>query len=94
MLIARSGGLESALTDFAEAIRLQPENALFWYYQGDTFYDAKQFDEAIASLTNSIRLDSKDADVFSLRGRAYRAEQEYASARRLRGSDSLTTGAC
>jgi cytochrome c-type biogenesis protein CcmH/NrfG len=54
----------------SEAIRLDPKNALAFYYRGRAYVNKGDDDRAIADYSEAIRLDPKNARVLCYRGRA------------------------
>ena len=63
-----------AITDFDEAIRLNPKDPLFFESRGGTWSLKGEYDKAIADFTEFIRLDPRSADAYMDRGRAWAAK--------------------
>jgi tetratricopeptide (TPR) repeat protein len=70
------GDLDRAISDYTEAIRLDPNNARGYYNRGD-IYRERNLDRAIADLTAAIRLDPKYVSAYVARGWAYVFKDEY-----------------
>ena len=68
---------DHAITDYTEAIRLDPKNAVDFSSRGNAYYARRDYDHAIADYDQAIRLDPKNAVVFSSRGNAYYAKGDY-----------------
>jgi tetratricopeptide (TPR) repeat protein len=52
--------LEEAITDFSEAIRLQPANGHFFYRRAESYAEKEDYQAAIADYTQVIELDFHD----------------------------------
>ncbi|MBN2021958.1 MAG: trypsin-like peptidase domain-containing protein, partial [Pirellulales bacterium] len=68
---------DRAIADYTEAIRLDPKNALAYFFRGFAYRHKHEYDSAIADFTEAIRLDPKDADAYVWRGFAYLRKYEY-----------------
>ena len=68
------GDLDRAIADCNEAIRLDPECAIAFYYRGLAHRAKGDLDHAISDYNEAIRLNPKDAAAYAGRGRAYRAK--------------------
>jgi tetratricopeptide (TPR) repeat protein len=72
-----NGNLERAIADYDDAIRLDPNDPLF-YYTRAVAYDAKgDRDHAIADYTEAIRLNPKYAGAYANRSNAYQAKGDF-----------------
>ena len=47
------------------------------YEEGLRFYEAREFDKAIVSLSTAIHLNPQDPSAYLLRGKSYRSVYEY-----------------
>jgi tetratricopeptide (TPR) repeat protein len=65
---------DNAISDFTEAIRLDPNLAIAYYKRGWVYGKMKNFDKAISDCNEAIRLDPNYAPAYNIRGVAY-AEQ-------------------
>src|SRR3954447_21019723 len=74
---AKRGGLENAIADFDEAIRLNPQSARPYNDRGFTYARQGNFDRAIADYSEAIRLDPRYVLALRNRGFAYYVEREY-----------------
>ena len=86
---------ENAISDFSNAIRLDPNYTAAYNERGIAYYDQGEFDKAISDYNEEIRLDPNDADAYNNRGIAYRnqgkfdkANDDLATAKRLRAGHS------
>ena len=50
---------DQAIADYSEAIRLDPEYAMAYYYRGVAYGDKGDYDAAVADCTEAVRLDPK-----------------------------------
>ena len=66
-----------AVSDFNEAIRLNPENSHVYYNRGNAYSSKGQYDEAIADYNEAIRLDPENNQVYNNRGNAYLAKGDF-----------------
>jgi tetratricopeptide (TPR) repeat protein len=67
---SNNGDYDRAIATVSEAIRLDPKNALAFYYRGRAYVNKGDDDRAIADYSEAIRLDPKNARVLCYRGRA------------------------
>ena len=63
-----------------QAIRLQPDEAVFHYFRGNFNWKLAEYDQAIADLTEAIRLDPKNAEYVFARGQAYKIDFQFEKA--------------
>jgi tetratricopeptide (TPR) repeat protein len=73
----RDEDYHKAISDFTEALRLDPKSGETYSLRGDAYYDMKKYDKAIEDYTQAIDLDCKSADVFNSRSVAYYDKKEY-----------------
>jgi tetratricopeptide (TPR) repeat protein len=59
---------DKAIKYYDEAIRLDPQNALYYYSRGTAWLRAKGYDKAIRDFDEAIRLDSNNVLFFNRRG--------------------------
>ncbi|MGB3533993.1 MAG: tetratricopeptide repeat protein [Microcoleaceae cyanobacterium] len=52
--------LEAAKTDFEQTIKLQPQNAEYWYNQGNILYHLRQDEAVINSYNKALELKPND----------------------------------
>jgi tetratricopeptide (TPR) repeat protein len=74
------GDFDKAISEYTEAIRLDPDSARAFALRADVYYDQKEYDEAIADYTRAINLGAKNAEAFNSRGAAYSNHKEYGKA--------------
>ena len=68
---------DKAITDFSEAIKLNPTNGSAFVYRGSAFFMLGKFDGAIDDYNQAIRINKNDCDAaFNLAG-VYRAKGEF-----------------
>ncbi len=65
-----------ALRDYSEAIRLRPDQPLFYNNRGVTYYETGKPDLAIPDFDQAIRLNPKYAEAYNNRGNAYKAMKQ------------------
>jgi len=61
-------GLDRAIADFDQAIRLVPKNTDVYTVRGMAWEAKGDFDRAIADFDQAIRLDPKNTDAYTVRG--------------------------
>ena len=95
----RDGDSVGALKLFDEAIRLNPEDALAYYFRGIAYGRLGQFERAIQDFDSAIRLNPQDAVNYYSRGFAHEllgnsieAERDYATAKELGYEAPLRAG--
>jgi tetratricopeptide (TPR) repeat protein len=74
------GELDRAISEFNEAIRLDPASASAYCCRALAWYDKKDLDRAIADSNEAIRLDPKHTWAYNNRGNAWAAKREFAKA--------------
>jgi tetratricopeptide (TPR) repeat protein len=62
---------DKAISDFTEAIRLDPNYALAYFNRGKAYIHQGSFDKAVSDFTQAIRLDPNYALAYFNRGKAY-----------------------
>ena len=65
------GDLDRAITDYSEAIRLNPTNAQAFFGRGVAYAKKGDLDRAIINYTEVIRLEPRNALAFANRGNDY-----------------------
>jgi tetratricopeptide (TPR) repeat protein len=71
---------DRAITEFTEAIRLNPNNAGAYGWRGAAYYRKSDWDRAIADHTEAIRLEPTASRYYD-RGLAYYEKRDYRQAR-------------
>ena len=69
--LATTGDYDQALTDFDQALRLDPRLVEALCGRGLVWYHKKEYDRAIAEYDEAIRLDPKKAAIYYARGLAW-----------------------
>jgi tetratricopeptide (TPR) repeat protein len=67
----KKGDLKSAITNFSEAIRLDPKLVTAYNNRGLVYYEKHELDKAIADFNEAIRLDPKLTSAYGHRADAY-----------------------
>ena len=80
------GQYEAALHDLEQSISREPRNPLAYQAQAYVYWETKEMDKVIISMTNAIRLGLRTGRDFYMRGVAYAAVGEYH-----KGIEDLTT---
>src|SRR5207244_3275786 len=70
-------GYDSAIKDFDEAIRLDPEFAFSYYCRGWAWTEKKNYDQAIRDYSEGIRLDPNDACNYFGRGIVWEKRRDF-----------------
>jgi tetratricopeptide (TPR) repeat protein len=73
---------DSAIQDYTEAIRLDPNYAPAFLNRADAWRAKKEYDIAITDYTEAIRLNPKDAGAYHNRGASWFATKNYENATR------------
>ncbi|MDR3146958.1 MAG: tetratricopeptide repeat protein [Treponema sp.] len=75
--LASQGEYDSAIADFTEALRLNPNLAAAYSNRGSAYWYKEDYDRAITDYTQAIRLDPNYAKAYNMRGSAYRDKGDY-----------------
>lgn len=68
---------DEALTDYSEAIRLDPQNPSRWHHRGNFYYNVKEdYPRAVADYSEAIRLKPEEVLFYGNRGNAYARNKE------------------
>ena len=68
---------DSAITEFTEAVRLDPKHTEAYYGRGVAYEGKCNYDKAIADYDEAVRLDPNKATAFCNRGRVYGEKREW-----------------
>jgi len=68
---------DTAILEFTEAIRVDPNYAEAYFRRGDTYDERGDYDRAIADYTQAIRLDPNYAKAYYYRGLTYNNKNDY-----------------
>jgi uncharacterized protein (TIGR02145 family) len=68
---------DKAISEFNEAIRLDPKFFKAYTMRGFAYYFKKDYDKAISDCSEAIRLDPKFETAYNIRGDAYYEKKEY-----------------
>jgi tetratricopeptide (TPR) repeat protein len=68
---------DKAITNFTEAIRLDPEKKETYSIRGWAYYWKKEYDQAITDFSELIRLDPNQADTYYSRGESYFLKEDF-----------------
>lgn len=68
---ANQGDIDRAISDFNEAIRLSPQDAVSYYNRGNAYRDQDDPARAIADYSEAIRLNPQYANAYYNRGLAH-----------------------
>jgi tetratricopeptide (TPR) repeat protein len=60
--------VEGALSDYREAIKLDPANATVFANRGHIYRDAGDYDKALADFDQALALDQRQPDALASRG--------------------------
>ena len=71
---------DTAITDYTNAIELDPEYAEAYNHRGIAYLNNGNFDDAIADYTEAIRLDQEFAEAYKDRATAYLGNSEFDTA--------------
>jgi len=76
----QAGDYVGAIADLDQAIRLDPNNAVFYSNRGNAYSNQEDYQRAIADFDQAIRLNPYVAVFYSNRGNAYSKQGEYQQA--------------
>jgi tetratricopeptide (TPR) repeat protein len=83
---------DKAISDYSEAIRVNPNYANAYCGRGIAYYEVKNYDKAVSDYSEAIRLDPNLANAYYGRGIAYlqtgnraEANADFATAERING---------
>ena len=68
---------DRAITDYAEAIRLEPKDPDAYIRRGDVYNRKGDYDRAIADYGEAIRFDPQNAHAYTRRGNVYSGKGDY-----------------
>jgi len=68
---------DKAITEFTEAIRLNPNYELAYYYRAEAYTMKEDYDKALVDFTQAIRLSPNDTDNYNERGYVYILKKDY-----------------
>ena len=71
------GEFDKAISNYTEAIRLDPKAAKAYVGRGEAHWSKGNFDCAIADCTEAIRLNPRDTAAYDGRGMAFARKQEF-----------------
>jgi tetratricopeptide (TPR) repeat protein len=76
-IYCRVNDYDSAIAEYTEAIRLNPDYATAFNNRGHVYNRKGDYDHAIADYTEAIRLNPDDAKAFRNRGYTYNEKGDY-----------------
>jgi Flp pilus assembly protein TadD len=62
---------DRAISEYNEAIKLEPHNATYYFARGVAYLDTNDYDKAISDFNEAIRLEPNNASAYNNRGTAY-----------------------
>ena len=71
------GDYDSAITDFTQLIKINPNSAGAYYGRGYAYHKKKDYDRAISDYTQAIKIYPGGANAYSARGNAYANKKDY-----------------
>ncbi|MEM7474858.1 MAG: tetratricopeptide repeat protein [Planctomycetota bacterium] len=73
----KRGEYDLAISDFNDAIRLDPDDAALYNGRGSAYTSTKQLERAMVDFDKAIQLDPSNAMVFNNRGFAFADKKQY-----------------
>jgi len=73
------GQYDLAISDYSEAIAIDPKNAAAYSNRGDIYLLKGQYDATIADFSNVIEINPKLSVFYYLRGNAYFKKKDFAN---------------
>jgi len=77
IMFLNRGDYDMAISDFTEAIKLNPNMSAAYTWRGFTYYMEKDYDRSIADHSQAIRLNPNDAKEYGIRGNVYLRKSDY-----------------
>ena len=74
------GNFEGAIADYAEAIRINPNDAEAFNSRAFAYFSLKQYSKAVSDNTEAIRIEPDNSMTFAIRGATYLRLEEYSKA--------------
>ena len=68
---------DRAITEFTEAIRLNPNYELAYFYRADAYAMKDEYDRALTDINQALRISPNDDDNYTLRGNVYFLKNDY-----------------
>ena len=68
---------DRAISEYNEAIKLEPDNATYYFARGVAYLDTNDYDKAISDYNEAIRLEPDNAGAYNNRGTAYYETEKY-----------------
>ncbi|MFH1285101.1 MAG: tetratricopeptide repeat protein, partial [Candidatus Micrarchaeota archaeon] len=68
---------DKAISDYGEAIRLNPKHTKVYYDRGIAYFQKGDYDKALSDFTTAICLNPKDANAFNNRGGIHILKGDY-----------------
>jgi tetratricopeptide (TPR) repeat protein len=80
IFLTRRARYDEALVDFAEGVRLEPENGVHRFGEGEVYFERGEYKRAIEHFTEAIRLEPKIAIFYASRASAHNRLRMYKEA--------------
>jgi tetratricopeptide (TPR) repeat protein len=77
---AKNGDYDSAIEDYTQIIRLDPQENYGYFLRGEAYASKGDYDSAIADYTRAISIDPNDTSSYFCRGDVYAKKEDYDSA--------------
>ncbi len=74
---ANKGQFDQAISDYTNAIEINPKYAEAYYARGIVYYDQGEYDQAISDFTKAIEINPKFAEAYYNRGIVYKNKDQY-----------------
>src|SRR4030067_1112116 len=74
------GQYDEAITEYSEAIELEPTNSEYYYNRGNAYLKKGQLQIAVADYDKAIMLDPEFVMAYNNRGQAYAGQMQFDTA--------------
>ncbi|MEM7028324.1 MAG: tetratricopeptide repeat protein [Chloroflexota bacterium] len=74
---ARQGSYDQAIADYDQAIALNPDKPLPYFFRGNAYANVQKYEEAVADYNEAIQIDPQETPAFLHRGYIHYVQGQY-----------------